>query len=475
MRMKRLLAVVFAALALAPAANASHPAGLFTSRDQVVTMDDGVGIATTTYIPFEHAPHVGVFPAVMLFHGLGGNRQSVAPIAETFARNGYVALTFDFRGHGQSGGLFSAVGPRELADVAILRERWLPSLAPIMGDRVGAWGISLGGGTALRAVGEGVPFAAVEVVETWTDLYDSLVPQGLPKTGAIFQFLGLVPRERQSPEVLAIGDAVARRDVAALRTFTQARSSRHLLARGYPPTLFFQGRRDFAFGLDQGLSAYARLRAPKALYVGPFGHAPSTFPGPDFEVVMQRALQWFNSYLRGLPAPPDMPPVELAPDPFRGPTRAYSAPPPTRTLRYTLPGRATIGAAGKIVRRVRAGSLQETFGAPTVTVSASSRTGWSHLVAVLVARTPNGREIVVSEGGAPTRLAARPRTVTIRLISQVTVIPARSRLELTLAATSTAQNPANLLYLVPVREGARITLGKVKLRVPVLRTPVSRP
>src|SRR5687767_13483404 len=66
----------------------------------------------------------------------------------------------------------------------------------------GAWRISLGGGAALRAAGEGTPFKALEVVETWTDLYEALVPQGLPKSGAIFQFLGAVPRERQGPEKL---------------------------------------------------------------------------------------------------------------------------------------------------------------------------------------------------------------------------------------------------------------------------------
>ena len=90
------------------------------------------------------------------------------------------------------------------------------------------------------------------------------------------------------------------------------------------------------------------------------------------------------------------------------------------------------------------------------------------------ARTPDGREIVVSEGGAPTRLAAKPRRVTIRLISQVTKIPAGSRLELTLAGTSTAQNAANLLYLVPVPQRARITVRNVTLAIPRLRTPVSR-
>jgi predicted acyl esterase len=118
--------------------------------------------------------------------------------------------------------------------------------------------------------------------------------------------------------------------------------------------------------------------------------------------------------------------------------------------------------------------LLETFGAPTVRARINSTTGWSHLVAVLVARTPGGQEIVVSEGGTPTRLGARPTTVTIRLIAQATRIPAGSRLELTLAGTSTAQHPGNLLYLVPVPQRARLTIRSVTLAVPALRTPISR-
>jgi len=468
--MKALLAAVFAALVLAPAAPASHPAGLYTKTDQFVTMDDGVGIATTLYTPVTHGERS---PAVMLFHGLGGNRQSLDPIATLFAQRGYIALTSDFRGHGQSGGLFSGLGARELLDVARLRESWLPAYAPLDGDKVGAWGISLGGGAVLRAAGEGTPFRAIEVVETWTDLYEALVPQDLPKSGAIFQFLGAVPSSRQSPELLALQGAVARRDVPTLRAFALARSSRQLLSRGYPPTLFFQGRRDFAFGLEQGITGWQRHSGPKALYVGAFGHAPSTFPGPDFELVMQRALGWFDVHVSGAPDVPNRPAVELADESGRS-VRGFAALPPTLRRVYSLRGTATIGAAGKVVRRARTPSVLETFGAPTVQVRASSATGWSHLVAVLVARTPSGQEIVVSEGGAPTSLTARPKVVTIRLISQATRIPAGSRLELTLAGTSTAQNPGNLLYLVPVPQRAKITLRSVTLTIPALRAPVSR-
>ena len=467
--MKRLLVALAVVLTLA-AAPAAHAAA-YTTTDDVATMDDGVGIAVTLYQPIGLGPARA--PGVMLFHGLGGTRRSIAPIAQLFAENGYVVLTFDFRGHGQSGGLFSGLGPRELADVAILRERWLPEHSQVS-DRVGGWGISLGGGALLRSIGEGEPFAAAEVAETWTDLYDALVPQGLPKSGVIFQFLGAVPRDRQAPELLAVSDAVARLDVPALKAFAGARSSRQLLGRGYPPTYFFQGRQDFAFGLDQGLAGYQALTGPKRLYVGPFGHAPSTFPGPDFELQKQRALAWFDRYLKGVPnGIENAPRVELVPENGGTPVGSSSLP-RTTTRVFRLPGRSTIGTAGKVVRRVRLTRAVETFGAPTVDVRASSASGWTHLVAVLVARTPDGREVVVSEGGAPTSLGSRPSRVRIRMISQAKKIPSGSRLELTLAGTSTAQNPANLLYLVPVPQRARITVRNVSLAIPTLRTPVTR-
>ena len=99
------------------------------------------------------------------------------------AERGYLVLTSDFRGHGQSGGLFTGLGAREMRDIELLRESWLPANAPLDGDKVGAWGISLGGGAALRAAGEGTPFRAIEVFETWTDLYEALVPQNLAQVG----------------------------------------------------------------------------------------------------------------------------------------------------------------------------------------------------------------------------------------------------------------------------------------------------
>ena len=41
-------------------------------------------------------------PAIVIAHGFSGSQQLMAPIATTLARNGYVAVTFDFSGHGRN-------------------------------------------------------------------------------------------------------------------------------------------------------------------------------------------------------------------------------------------------------------------------------------------------------------------------------------------------------------------------------------
>ena len=113
--MKRLIAGV---LALVAALVVAAPAPAFTRSDQMLTMGDGVPLATTLYSPDGAAPQGG-WPAVLLLHGLGGNRLSMNQMAvQFFAPYGYAVLTVDARGHGQSGGRTTLAGAREAADYA---------------------------------------------------------------------------------------------------------------------------------------------------------------------------------------------------------------------------------------------------------------------------------------------------------------------------------------------------------------------
>jgi dienelactone hydrolase len=74
---------------------------------QLEASTDGLAISTqrlgTTPISvFRPAPSAGPAPVVLIAHGFAGSQQLMQPFALTLARNGFVAITFDFPGHGRN-------------------------------------------------------------------------------------------------------------------------------------------------------------------------------------------------------------------------------------------------------------------------------------------------------------------------------------------------------------------------------------
>jgi pimeloyl-ACP methyl ester carboxylesterase len=455
---------------------ASGRASAFTRHDPMLHMDDGVDLAATLYEPNGDPPLQG-FPAIVLFHGLGGTRQDLDSIAQQWADT-FAVLSFDARGHGQSGGLVSVDGPREMADTRAVYG-WLAARPEIDPHTIGAWGISLGGGAVLRSLVEPnpVPWAAVAAVQTWSDLYSSFAAQNLSKSGAIYSLVSSVPESRRDPTLQAIEqDALASRNLPELRAWGAERSSRSGLSRVKTPVYLFQGRRDFVFDLAQAKAAYRLLKGPKELYIGDFGHSPSTFPGPDIARVVAEGEAWFSHWLIHTPIPPGHFPITISPDPWTATPHHFTKLPATRTLQIAFSGRDSFAARGKSERTSgRLSRRVETFGSARVRVTAKLSGGWSKLVAVLSAKPRRGAEIVVSEGGINTSGLSGAHTLTIRLIDDATVIPRGSTLTLTLASNSLAQNPGNLLYLdMPMPARSKISLGPARLTLPVLRKLISR-
>ncbi len=476
--MRRAVLIAAAVSLFAPA-----PAQAFSKTDLQIRMSDGVDIAATYYVPDGATPGGG-WPAVLMLHGLGESRSdetngvgmSINSVAERhLVPQGYAVLTFDARGHGDSGGQVGVDGPREIADVRSLFD-WLATRPVVNPRRIGAYGYSYGGAALWGAAAQGVPFAALEIAIAWTDLYSALLPQDLAKSGVILGFYQSIA-QRIAPEIDEILKvALSGSDLPRVRAFARERSTRSQLGRLSTPTFLMQGRRDFAFDLEHAFAARRLLRGPKRLYISGFGHAPSAKPSGELDYVLPQGRAWFDRFLKGIPNGIDTKPgVELAPDPWTGQTFGYRGLPPTKTIRLTYPGRRSIDSRGKVARtRPLARGRVETFGAPVVRVSLTSANGWPQVVAVLSALTPGGKEIVVSAGGARTRLGKKPKVIAIRLLSQVTAIPARSRLRLTIAATSTAQSPGNLLYLTGVPSSVRLTVGWASVLLPVLARPVSK-
>lgn len=445
------------------------------AKELSLTMDDGVRIDAALLLPDGEAPAAG-WPAIMMFHGLGGNHNSLVGLAQAYVSKGYAVFVPDARGHGTSGGFVSLDGPREVADIRS-QLQWLAALPEISDTQIGAWGISLGGGAAWNSVVAGVPFKALETFETWSDLYRALYPQNLGKAGAIYQFAQSVPTERIQPELRPfVPQMIGNENLPGVRQLLGTRSSLRLMSAVTTPSFLFQGRRDFAFDIDQAVDAYRRLAGPKRLYIGAFGHSPSSFPGPDLVHVLDLSTRWYDRFLKGMPNGVDREkPVQVAADPWRGTAASFAALPAVKQITLVSSGRSSLAARGKVVRTLRLPKRAlEQFGAPVVRVTASTPTQWPHLVAVVTAVDSRGAETILTEGGSLTSFGRRARTVSFRLISDANLLRRGVKLRVYLGATSTVQNLANLLYLKYVPDGSRLTVGKVTLTLPVLAKTISR-
>lgn len=102
-------------------------------------------------------------PAVVLGHGLGALKEmGLEAYAAHFARAGYVALAFDYRHFGASGGR-----PRQLLDINRQLEDWASAVAYVRGlpevdsGRVALFGTSFGGGHVIVTAARDPQVAAV--------------------------------------------------------------------------------------------------------------------------------------------------------------------------------------------------------------------------------------------------------------------------------------------------------------------------
>src|SRR3954453_22990442 len=292
-------------------------------------MQDGPSIAYDLYEPDGKAP-AGGWPGVVVRHGLGRTKGSLASIAQVFVSRGYAAVAYTARGHGTSTGNVELAGPSELSD-EIAMNAFFRGLPEVSDANVGAWGISYGGGQTWNGLAKGIDYKAAEVVETWTDLYSALWPQDIAKSEIVLGFAKAV--EARSPLISANEDAaIHSTDPSAIKALVAPRSALSGIHDIKTPPYMFQGRVDYAFDVTQAVNGYSRLNPPKHLYVGQFGHAPSSFPGPDFAYVMAQGVASFDHYLRGMPNGIDRSkPVTIAA--ARGTKRtSYAALPKTKVV-----------------------------------------------------------------------------------------------------------------------------------------------
>jgi ABC-2 type transport system ATP-binding protein len=157
------------------------PATIAT-RDVTITapggpgVDEPVQLDATVYLPARTPA-----PAVIMAHGFGGSKKSVATDAQQMARDGFVVLAYSARGFGQSTGQIALDSlDYEVPDGRALVD-WLAQQSEVTQDapgdpRVGVTGGSYGGALSLMLAGTDPRIDAAVPLITWNDLEQSLFP-----------------------------------------------------------------------------------------------------------------------------------------------------------------------------------------------------------------------------------------------------------------------------------------------------------
>jgi dienelactone hydrolase len=154
-------------------------AGSFTPPDdirfrRVDIISEGVRLSGEVFRP-KGRPEGERLPAILLCHGWGGTADSLRPEAIAFARVGFQAISFDYRGWGASDGRVILIEPtlkthskghRFRAEVREIREvvdpieqttdllnaiHWAAGEPGVDPERIGLWGSSYSGGHVVYA------------------------------------------------------------------------------------------------------------------------------------------------------------------------------------------------------------------------------------------------------------------------------------------------------------------------------------
>ncbi|PZH14286.1 ABC transporter ATP-binding protein, partial [Streptomyces sp. NTH33] len=271
--------------------------------DQVMTMGDGVRIATSYFTPAGAGRH----PAVLIGHGFGGSKDDVRRQAEDLAADGYAVLTWSARGFGGSTGKIGLNGPdAEVADVSRLID-WLAKRPEVELDgpgdpRVGVTGASYGGAISLLAAGHDDRVDAIAPAITYWNLADALFPNGVLKKLWAGWFISAGGGcARFEPALCRMYERVAEsgKPDAEARGLLQERSPSAVGDRIKVPTLLMQGQSDSLFPLGQADAAAKAIRANGAPVDVDWIAGGHDGGEPETDRVQARVKTWFDRYLKG--------------------------------------------------------------------------------------------------------------------------------------------------------------------------------
>ncbi|WP_254536521.1 CocE/NonD family hydrolase [Halomarina litorea] len=253
----------------------------------------------------------GERPAVLMTHGWGGTRADRRPLAEYYASHGYVVLTYDSRGFGESGGEVGVDGPNEVGDARTLLT-WLANRDSVATDgpddpRVGMDGYSYGAGIQLMTAIVDDRLDALVPRWGWHDLRFSNDPNRVLKWAWFYGLYqsGIANGEPNDRFLRLSEQAVEAREAPEeLRAFWQSRSPVGQLGAIDTPTLLISGWEDRLFTANEAFANLQGLRdtgTDARLVMYDYGHDFVDSGGPtetQTAYANDAALAWLDAHLK---------------------------------------------------------------------------------------------------------------------------------------------------------------------------------
>ena len=307
------VAILISVLAINPVQAAG------SQKSDKIESNDDVFLDTTLFLPAKLPA-----PAILIAHGFGGSKDSVAADARYFQEQGYVVQTWSARGFGDSTGLISMNSQEgEIADIKKLIDLLSQNKSVLHNKKgdpvVGITGASYGGAAALLSAASDPRIDAVISDITWNSLSNALFPQSISaneNTGPFKKvwagtFFALATLQRAFlGECGSLSDAWCTAYKNAVINGTPTKADRDLLNSVSPanfiqsikaPTLLMQGQADSLFPLAESLKTLTTLeKALPASKLSVIWHASGHDGGPnDSKYLLAQSLRWFNKNLKG--------------------------------------------------------------------------------------------------------------------------------------------------------------------------------
>ena len=261
--------------------------------------------------------------AVLLCHGYTGVKDLYLPDnARTLNEAGYVAMTFDYKGWGDSEGTRNRLAPYSRVMDVQAAMTILGTQPEVDSEAIGLYGTSYGGATVTWAgavdqrakcivsvvgIGHGARWMSrVRRVDEWFDLLELSAEDRVKRaTTGKLEYVDrseiLLP-DRQSAELAA---AARRNNPAAVSTIpmeyvddTLGFNPEWIVDKISPrPILFITSDNDRLVLPEESEQLYAHAKEPKKLVtLKGYGHY-EVYRDPAFSEVMAETLEWFGEYM----------------------------------------------------------------------------------------------------------------------------------------------------------------------------------